>query len=496
MNYRERFVKEALRYALGHLYLDKLDLDYVGNQLLHALGLDAPGEGVIDAKRIDALATPDAILDPLREGLRKDGKGEEEIERLTDHLMGLVSPLPSAVSDTFDGLYAKKPSLATGYLYRLSIENDYIKKSRVDKNILFPARFKDGADLEISINMSKPEKNNADIAKALKTSASGYPKCALCPENEGYFGSSGHASRGNLRFVPLSLSGKTWYLQYSPYVYYPEHCIVFLGEHHPMHVDGFSIAALLDFAELFPHYFIGSNSDLPIVGGSILTHEHFQGGGHELPLLKAPFRREIGTRDGVSLREVDFYDTCLCLVGGDKDAVAQEALRIHESWKCYDDPGNQIISRDGDGQHSTSTLIAKKRGEEYYLYLILRNNRTTARYPGGIFHAHKEFSHIKKEGIGLIEAAGLFILPSRLKRQSETVERYVAAGKTFGDLLAANPDMEGFGGMFASLKRGYGKEAYIGGICRLILENVAVYKGDEKGRKGLDCFLGSIGYGN
>ncbi len=496
MGYKEKAVEELLAYGRSHLGLDKRDAVYVRNLLLKELGCDAAYDGEIDKSAIEGLLVPDAILEPLREGLIADGMDGDEAERKTDALMGLISPLPSKVIDEFQKRYAEDPAKATDYLYALSIANDYVKKSRVDKNILFGGKFEKGPSLEISINLSKPEKSNAEIAAARNRVDTGYPKCLLCPENEGYAGRPGHPSRGNLRYIPLELSGKTWYLQYSPYVYYPEHCILFLQEHVPMKVDAFSIDSLLSFVEKFPHYFMGSNSDLPIVGGSILNHEHFQGGAHELPLLRASFKQEFACKDpDVHLHEVDFYDTCLCLVSKDRQKLLKECVKIHEAWKKYDDIGNEIISSDSEGQHSTSTIIAKKVGDEYRLYVILRNNRTSQEHPGGIFHAHKEYSHIKQEGIGLIEAAGLFILPGRLKRQTALVEEAAKKGTSFQTLVKEHPDLEAFKGMFNSLKAGISSKAYIAGVCRLILDNVAVYKKDEKGRKGLERFLSGLGYG-
>lgn len=489
-------IEELLSYARSHLYLRDEDVIYVRNLLLEELKVEEPYKGEIDDKAIAALKTPDAILDPIREGYAEEGLSIDETDRITDRALGLLTPLPSEVISTFNGLYKKNPELSTTYLYDLSIENDYIKKSRVDKNILFDAKFEKGPMLEISINMSKPEKSNKDIAAATKKADVSYPRCLLCLENEGYSGRPGHPSRGNLRFVPLTLGGKRWYLQFSPYVYYREHCIVFLENHVPMKVDGFSLASLMDFADLFPHYFIGSNSDLPIVGGSILNHEHFQGGGHELPLLKAPFLNTLkGPVDGVVLHEVDFYDTVLCLEGKDKAKVHDAALKVIEAWAHYDNPALNIVSHDEEGRHSTSTIIVRKKEGNYLVYLILRNNRTDAGHPGGIFHARERFAHIKKEGIGLIEAAGLFILPSRLKRQSKLVEEAAASGLSYEEMVKKNPDLQGFAGMLSSLKHGLTAEKYIGGICRLILDDVSVFKKDEAGKKGLYAFLQGAGYG-
>lgn len=493
-----KIIESLLHYGHAHLGLSEGDFLYVRNQILRELGLEEIYEGDIDRQAIAKMEVPDELLIPLREWLVSNkGIDGGAAERVSDYIMGLLSPLPSVVEAKFHELYAIDKRSATSYLYDLSIKNDYIKKSRVDKNIHYLASFEKGSDLEISINLSKPEKSNKDIAAALKVPSSGYPKCLLCKENEGFAGNPRHPSRGNLRFIPLDLGGRRWYLQYSPYVYYPEHCIVFLDEHVPMEVGPFSVASLLDFAEQFPHYFIGSNSDLPIVGGSILSHEHFQGGGYDLPLLKAKLLNKRVSKEGLAdLYDVDFYDTAICLVSKSKEVARLSALKVHEAWKRYNDIENDIIAHDAEGQHSTSTIIVKKVGDEFRVYMILRNNRKSEKYPDGIFHVHPEFSHIKKEGIGLIEAAGLFILPARLLRQSGEAEEAAKSGLGKAEILAKWPDLEGFEGMVASLRAGLSSRGYIAGVCRYILDNVAVFKKDQKGLEGLKRFLEEVGYGS
>lgn len=487
----EKTIKETLVYAEKHLDLREEDFDYFQNLLLAHFHRDIPYEGEIDESLIESYSLPDPLIADIIAYDLSQGMDQDEAERDSTYVMGLLTPAPHEVIDAFDALYQISPEKATEYLYRLSIANNYIAKSQVDKNLFWEAHFEQGSPLEISINLSKPEKNNKDIAKLKTQKASGYPKCLLCKENVGFEGRANHPARESIRIVPLTLGGERWYLQYSPYVYYSHHCIVFYHAHVPMVVAPKTFEALLDFVDLFPHFFIGSNSDLPIVGGSILNHEHFQGGGHLLPLLRAPEREVVYTsakQTKVSI--VDFYDTCLKIQGQDRADVLALASRILLAWRKYDDPKHQILSSEGEESHSTCTSFARKLEGGYAIYLILRNNLCTEEYPDGIFHAHPEFHHIKKEGIGLIEAAGLFILPARLKRQMVEVEEVVQKNLAKEDYLKRYPDLEIFEPMILALKKsGETAESYINGVCRSILENVAVYKNDPRGQAGLHAFI-------
>lgn len=491
-------IEEAIAYARAHLGLGELDAIYKRNLLLHYLGEDAPYLGEVDLEKAELAELPDGVVDDLMEGYKAERGGDDgEAERFAVYVLGLLSPSPENVNaHCHDLLGQGKPDEALDYLYRLSIGNYYIAKSKVDRNIVFPYSFKEGSPLEISINLSKPEKNNKDIAKLLTKKASGYPKCLLCKENLGYAGTPTHPARENIRYLALDFPSGRWYLQYSPYVYYHKHCILFNDAHSPMRMDRGILATLLDFVDAFPCFFMGSNSDLPIVGGSILDHEHFQGGGHMLPLLQSGFSKEFKT--GLShtkLWQVDFYDSCLCLQGKDKQEILDAGERILLAWRGYDDPENGIISHDGAGQHSTITPIARKVGDDYRLYIILRNNRCDEAYPDGIFHVHPERFHIKREGIGLIEAAGLFILPARLKRQIGELVDGIKAGKPLQAIVEDDPGLagEGFAEMYGKLKSGMDEKEYLASTCRDILGDVAVYKHDSKGQQGLDKFIGGIG---
>jgi len=405
--------------------------------------------------------------------------------------LGLLSPRPSSVTKVFNVLKGISPERATEYLYDLSIKNDYIQKTKVDKNLKWIASFPDGPALEISINLSKPEKNNKDIAKLLTAAPTGYPECLLCKENVGFAGSASHPARENIRVIPLTLDGGRWYLQYSPYVYYPHHCIVFYDEHVPMAINPHILRCLFDFVDQFPNFFIGSNSDLPIVGGSILNHEHFQGGGHEMPMMKAAVRRYLPTRaKTTSLAVLDFYNTVLKIYGSDKEEVLSLGAKLTEKWRLYDDPTHGIVPVEGAVQHSTVTPIVRKVGSVYELFLILRNNLCTKEFPDGLFHVHPEYQYIKQEGIGLIEAAGLFILPARLVRQGKEAEEVTRKGYSFERAVETYPDLKPFAPMLSDLatkKRTV--QEHINWVCQRILENVAVYKNNEEDQKALDTFV-------
>lgn len=488
-------LERLIAYAEIHLGLLEEDVPYKRNLLLSHFGLEAPFEGTVDAAPLKDLKVPDTLVESLVNDLVSVGMEASKASRESTFALGVLTPDPSAVHAKFNNLYKKNVEEATEYLYDLSIKNDYIAKTMVDKNIHYDASYKDGPSLEISINLSKPEKNNKDIAKLMKPATSfTYPKCLLCRENIGFEGNDKHPARENIRFIPITLGGGRWFLQYSPYVYYSHHCIVFYEHHVPMEVSNWTLGCLFDFVDQFPNFFIGSNSDLPIVGGSILNHEHFQGGGHLLPLLIAKDKKVIPTKlKHTTLSIVDFYDTALKLRGNDRSEMLSFATKILLAWKSYDDPANLIISHDDDGAHSTVTPLLRKIGNVYEMTLILRNNRCDKDYPDGIFHAHPQYHHIKKEGIGLIEAAGLFILPARLERQGKEVEDIVKRKLPRNAYLELYPDLEGFGRMVSEMEeKGESARDYMASVCQLILKNVAVYKDTPEGNKGLMGFLKGV----
>ena len=341
-------------------------------------------------------------------------------------IMGLITPPPSVVRSEFEQKYRKSPKEATDWYYDLSKATNYIRSDRIAKDIKWESPTSYGT-LDITINLSKPEKDPRDIANALSAPKSGYPLCLLCAENEGYAGTLNHPARQNHRIIPIKLCGQSYYLQYSPYVYYNEHCIVFNEKHTPMKIDEDAFAKLLDFVQAFPHYTIGSNADLPIVGGSILTHDHFQGGCYEFPMVRAGYTKEFKLKDYEDIQAglINWPLTTIRLRTRNMALLVRACTKILEAWRSYTDEDSFIYAfTEEDGKkvpHNTITPIARMRGDMYEMDLVLRNNITTDEHPLGVYHPHSEYHHIKKENIGLIEVMGMAILPARLKTELEDI---------------------------------------------------------------------------
>lgn len=481
-------VKELVHYALTHRLAKNGDAIYLENLLLGQVGEASPYEGEIDEEHIASLVVPDEIAGRLYQAFLEKGMDEKVAEREVDKLFALVSPLPSEVNERFLSL-SKDPQKATEYLYELSIDMGYLKKTLVERNLMWKAHYDDGNDLIITINLSKPEKDNKTIAKALNTVSTNYPKCALCKENLGYYGSEKTPPRSSIRFVPIKINEEEWFLQYSPYGYFDHHLIAFKEEHLPMHISLTTVKRLLSFVEQFPHFFLGSNSDLPIVGGSILTHEHYQGGSPVLPLFSAQDKEVVKVSEkGTKISILDFYPSSLRIRGKDKEDVLHYCGKAIEAWKEHDDPENGIYHETGGTSHNTVTPFAEMKDGEYEVSLILRNNRTSEEYPDGIFHAHPEYFAIKKEGIGLIEAAGLFVLPARLKRQLHEVEETLSLSQEAAE--KKYPDMALFASFRTLIKeKGLTPIEGVNHVCQNILRNVAVFKDDEKGNEGMHRFM-------
>lgn len=484
-------IEELLVFALSHLDLKEEDVDYYRNLLLGKYNLDTPYEGELDINHINSLSLPDEIFSSLIADFKSIGYEDHDAELETTYCFGLVSPTPSYVNRYCHALIDQgKAKEATSYLYNLSIENNYIAKSKVDKNIVFEANYKDGPSLDISINLSKPEKNNKDIAKLVGAKSTGYPKCLLCKENLGFKGNLKHPARENIRYIDLNLGEEKWFLQFSPYVYYSNHCIVFYEKHDFMEISPRIFRKLFEIVDIFPHYFIGSNSDLPIVGGSILNHEHFQGGAHIMPVMKAKDKIVIKDENGLKVSILDFYDSVIKLTSTSKEDILTAASKIEAAWKHYDNPSLDIISYEGETKHSTVTPIVRKIDDKYEMFIILRNNRCDDKYPTGIFHAHPEYAHIKHEGIGLIEAAGYFILPARLVRQSKEVEDCIARKLTNLEAIKEYPDLDIFTDMLDRMRNeNLTSRGYIADICRNILKNVAVFKDNDESVKAFKSFI-------
>ena len=389
------------------------DVDYSINMLLDLFKLDCFERTTVE--KIDYYLLIEDMLDyAVKVGLIEDNITERDL--FDTKIMNCIMPRPSEVVNKFYQLYDENKQKATQYFYDLSIHSNYIRKARTDKNIKFSHYYKYG-DIQISINLSKPEKDPKEIAKAKLAKSTGYPKCLLCKENVGYAGNMNHPARQTHRIIPLDLNGKTYNFQYSPYVYYNEHCIIFNNEHVPMVINRQTFENLFTFIEKFPHYMIGSNADLPIVGGSILTHDHYQGGNYEFPIQRAEVLKTLTSDDyeNTIIEVIKWPLSTIRLTSESKDELIALSNKILEAWRNYNAPVLDIISHTGDTPHNTITPIARKKGDKYQIDLVLRNNRTSDQYPDGIFHPHQESHHIKKENIGLIEVMGLAILPARLK---------------------------------------------------------------------------------
>lgn len=490
-------IEKLLAYATHHLWMRESDKVYIRNLLLRKLNVSAPFGETFEDSKIKNLNVPDSLIDELRVYVTKTLKYDElQTELFIEEIMGDLTPLPSSIIDTFWALYDIHPLDATSYFYDLCVKSNYIRKTSIDKNIKWVS--KDG--LEISINLSKPEKDNKDIRKLAKAASTGYPKCVLCLENLGYQGRSDHPARETLRIIPLELGGESWFWQFSPYGYYDEHLIVITNEHKPMKVSRENMSKLFGFVDLFPHYFLGSNSDLPITGGSILTHEHFQGGNHVFPMMKAKeaFAIENKKFKNVALSYLDFYNSAFKLVSNDQEALLDLAAHINSKWQAFNAPEVDILSSTNGERHSSITSILTKHHDEYSLYLIVRNNRCNEQHPDGIFHAHQEYHHIKKEGIGLIEAMGLFILPPRLLRQSALIAEIVTKNTHKDEYLLSHPDLEQFVAMIDTLKAHHSHDVdgdvrdYMSEVCKNILINTAVFKKDEKGQQALKRFIATL----
>lgn len=356
------------------------------------------------------------IADAVSRGIIDDNQASRDL--FDTKIMGALTPRPSMVIDRFWKEYGKSPSCATDWFYSFNFATNYIRSYRIDKDVRWQTSTPYG-DLDITINLSKPEKDPKDIAKAGELPQTGYPACMLCPQNEGYAGRLDFPARQNLRMIPLSLDNEQWFMQYSPYVYYNEHCIVLNHEHVPMRIDSSTFRKLFAFLKLFPEYMIGSNADLPIVGGSILTHDHFQGGKYEFPMAKAPIEQEFeffGFED-VEAGVVKWPMSVIRLRCANSERLVELGEKVLNCWRQYSDEEAQIFSETDGTPHNTITPIARYREQQYELDLVLRNNETTSEYPSGVFHPHQELHHIKKENIGLIEVMGLAVLPSRLKTE-------------------------------------------------------------------------------
>ncbi|MHA4767269.1 UDP-glucose--hexose-1-phosphate uridylyltransferase [Bacillus altitudinis] len=424
-------LEQLIQYGVNKELISPLDMDYTRNRLLEVLGLDDA-----EARTVSGDSDLEDILMPMLDwavetGLIPDGTDTYR-DLLDAKIMGCLVAPPSVIYAKFEEKRKHcGPKAATSWFYEMQQHAHYIHTGRIAKNVRWFTTTEDG-ELEITINLSKPEKDPKAIAAAKKLSQKQYPLCLLCKENVGFGGRINHPARQNHRIIPVTLTNESWFMQFSPYVYYNEHCIVFKGEHEPMQISKKTFERLLSFISIYPHYFIGSNADLPIVGGSILSHDHFQGGAHEFPMAKAKMEEVFYLEKFPRVKAgiVKWPMSVIRLQSSDQQTLAEAADFILHEWKMYSDPEAGLFSHTGETPHNTITPIARRHGDEYELDLVLRNNRTDKQHPGGIFHPHKEVHHIKKENIGLIEVMGLAVLPGRL---AEELSQLKAA------LLSKNP---------------------------------------------------------
>ena len=422
----ERWIIELAEYGRKKEFFPQEDFVYIINRLLEVLQIDNFSMDKIDKNLGDEEWNLQEILHGILNWAAEMGVIEEDTpthrDLLDAKLMGAMLPRPSQIIRRFEENYQLSPIKATKEYYRFSIDGNYIRKDRTDKNRHWVTSTEYG-EMEITINLSKPEKDPKTIEKERNYGVSGYPKCLLCRENEGYAGRINHPARQNLRLIPLTLGGEPWFFQYSPYLYYNEHSIIFSKAHRPMKITRETFRRMLDFVDQFPHYFIGSNADLPIVGGSILSHDHYQGGCYRFPMEKAPITKSfINLEHGdVGAYWVRWPLSVIRLKSKNKEGLIRCGNEMLKAWKIYEDQELDIISRTGDTPHNTITPIVRKNKGEYQLDMVLRNNRTSKKYPEGIFHPHREIHGVKKENIGLIEVMGLAVLPPRLKKEMEII---------------------------------------------------------------------------
>lgn len=491
-------------YALSRALIEDGDVIYTKNRFLELFDLEgfesAEEAAFVPDVREDALENIlGELLDyAVSHGLIGDSVTERDL--FDTKIMGLVTPRPSAVSKAFWELFRESPERATSWFYKFSQDTDYIRRYRIKKDLKWKAKTAYG-DLDITINLSKPEKDPVSIAAA-RTSKAGYPACALCKENEGYAGRGARAARQTLRYIPITLCGAKYGFQFSPYVYYNEHCIVFSYEHTPMKICGETFRRLFDFLRQFPHYTIGSNADLPIVGGSILSHDHFQGGRYEFPMERAE------TEERFTVRAFEDIDCAILRwpmsvirissAGGDTARLCLLADKILAAWQSYTDEGAFIFCETDGERHNTITPIARMRGAGAELDLVLRNNITTPGHPLGVFHPHQALHHIKKENIGLIEVMGLAVLPSRLKTELSLLEDAMLGGKDFRDdaVLGKHYDWAcAVKDRHPGLSRANITEILkdeTGLVFAEVLEDAGVFKRSPEGRRAFGRFISHI----
>ena len=493
-------IKKLVEYGLITGLIGEEDKIYTTNRLLELFQLEELEEGWDVSMSVEELPT---VLGEMMDYAYEQGIMTENSIVYRDlfdtKIMSQLVPRPSEVIRTFQEKYERDPKEATDYFYKLSQDTDYIRRYRIKKDQKWISPTKYG-DLDITINLSKPEKDPKAIAAAKNAKQSGYPKCLLCRENEGYAGRVNHPARQNHRIIPVTINGSDWGFQYSPYVYYNEHCIVFNSKHVPMKIEHDTFCKLCDFVKEFPHYFVGSNADLPIVGGSILSHDHFQGGHYEFAMAKAPVERQfkVAGFEDVETGVVNWPMSVIRISHEDPGRLVAFADVILEKWRGYTDEDAFIYAETDGEPHNTITPIARKRGDKFELDLVLRNNITTEEHPLGVYHPHAKLHHIKKENIGLIEVMGLAVLPARLKEEMEHLAEAILAGDDIrkDEELATHAEwVEEFLPRYHEVSKDNITEILhkeIGNVFMEVLEDAGVYKRDEKVQAAFDRFLSSL----
>ena len=491
-----KWIESLLRYGVDRGLIGGGEVIYSRNLILDLMREDGYAEAEpVDAELSEILSALTDIA--VERGIAADSGENRDI--FDTKLMNCITPRPGEVRRRFEESFAESPVKATDWFYRFSGDTNYIRRDRIkkDRKWTVPSRY---GDIDITINLSKPEKDPRDIAAAGRAKASSYPKCQLCLENEGYAGRIGHPARQNHRVIRFGLAGEDFCFQYSPYVYYNEHCIVFNSRHVPMAINRRAFEKLFDFVTKFPHYFIGSNADLPIVGGSILSHDHFQGGRYEFAMERAGIEESfvVSGFEEIECGIVNWPMSVIRIRGERPERLTELACIILEKWRGYSDADAEIFAETDGESHNTVTPIVRRRGELYEADLCLRNNLTTDKYPMGLYHPHPERHHIKKENIGLIEVMGLAVLPARLNGELELLERYIAEGAD----IRSNKEIEkhaDWAESFAPGLRGKSRgeiraelERRVGDVFVGVLEDAGVYKRDENGKRAFGRFIETI----
>ena len=481
---------ECERIYTTNLLLEMFHEDSYEDVEVQKIPVDDDGEGLEQV-------LSELLAEAVKRGIIEDSIGYRDL--FDTKMMNCLLPRPAQVQKEFWEHYGHSPEEATAYYYKFSRDSDYIRRYRVKKDMKWKVESPYG-EIDITINLSKPEKDPKAIAAAKNAKNNSYPKCQLCMENEGYAGRLDHPARENHRIIPITINGGEWGFQYSPYVYYNEHCIVFNGQHIPMKIDRAAFTKLFDFVKQFPHYFLGSNADLPIVGGSILSHDHFQGGNYTFAMAKAPVEKEVtipGYED-VECGIVKWPLSVLRIRHKDEKRLIELADHVLGAWRGYTDEAAFIYAETDGEPHNTITPIARKVGDVYELDLTLRNNITTEEHPLGVYHPHAQYHNIKKENIGLIEVMGLAVLPARLKEELEILADYLVEGKDIrsNEKIEKHADwVAGFLPKYSEISRENVMDILkeeVGQTFVHVLEDAGVYKCNEEGRKAFLRFIETL----